>query len=164
MTVEPVTPSAATIVTIWTALLLYTAGEYGRAGLPPRGWARPAWLLGAACYVAHVAAAFGAHHGWSHSVAYAYTAARTDALFGLAWGGGLWVNYAFTLLWIGEGAWWWLAPTSYARRAPAWTTAVRGAFMFMIVNGAVAFVSGSRRLLGIAVVVALTLIWRRARV
>ena len=38
---------------------------------------------------------------------------------------------------------------------------VRGAFLFMIVNGAVVFVSGPRRLLGIAVVVALVWIWRR---
>ena len=161
MTVEPVAPSAATIVTIWTALLLYTAGEYGRARRPPGGWAKPVWLLGAACYLAHVAAAFGTHHGWSHGVAYAYTAAQTEALFGLKWGGGLWVNYAFTLLWAGEGAWWTLAPASYARRAPTWTTVVRSAFLFMIINGAVVFVSGPRRLLGVAVVAALLWTWRR---
>ena len=157
----PITPSPATILTIWTALLLYTAGEYGRTCRPARAWARPIWLLGAACYLAHVAVAFGSHHGWSHAAAYAYTAAQTDASFGLAWGGGLWVNYAFSLLWVGEGLWWRLLPAVHARRAPAWTPFVRGAFLFMIVNGAVVFVSGPRRLLGLAVVAALIWIWRR---
>lgn len=149
------------IVTIWTALFLYAAGEYGRTRRPARRWARQIWLLGAACYLAHVAAAFGTHHGWSHSAAYDYTAAQTDALVGVATGAGLWVNYVFSLLWIGEGLWWQLFPDSHARRAPAWTHAVRGAFLFMIVNGAVVFVSGPRRLLGIAVVAALVWIWRR---
>ena len=143
--------------------MLYTAGEYGRTREQPRPWARPIWLLGAACYLAHVAAAFDTHHGWSHAAAYAYTAAQTDALLGIDWGGGLWFNYAFTLIWVSEAVWWQALPESYARRYPAWTHAVRGAFMFMIVNGAVVFVSGPRRLLGIAVVIALTLIWRRPR-
>ncbi len=156
-------PSPATIVTIWAALLLYTAGEYGRTRRTPRPWSRPVWLIAAAFYLAHVAVAFATHHGWSHAAAYAYTAAQTNALFGLAWGGGLWVNHAFTLVWIGEALWWQLLPASHARRAHAWTLAVRGAFLFMIVNGAVIFVSGPRRLLGLAVVAALILIWRRAR-
>ena len=73
------------------------------------------------------------------------------------------MNYAFTLLWIGEGVWWQALPASYARRAPAWTPAVRGAFLFMIANGAVVFVSGPRRLVGLAVVAALIWIWRRPR-
>ena len=159
----PLPPSPATILTIWSALGLYAAGEYGRTRRPARPWARPVWLLGAACYLAHVAVTFATHHDWSHAAASAYTAAQTDALFGLASGAGLWVNYGFTLLWIGEGLWWQLAPAGYARRAPAWTLAVRGAFLFMIVNGAVVFVSGPRRLLGLAVVAALILAWRRPR-
>ena len=163
MPLTPLEPSPATIFTIWFALCLYASGEYGRTRRPPRAWARPVWLLGAACYLAHVAVTFATHHGWSHAAAYAYTAARTDALFGLLWGGGLWVNYAFTFLWIGEGLWWQLLPAGYARRPRAWTLAVRGAFLFMIANGAVIFVSGPRRLLGLAVVAALILIWRRPR-
>ncbi len=153
-------PSPVVVLTIWTALLLYTAGEYGRTRRPAAAWARPVWLLGTATYLAHVAAAFAAHHGWSHADAYAYTAARTEALLGLAWGGGLWVNHAFTVLWVGEALWWRTRPGSYARRSRAWTTAVRGAFLFMIVNGAVVFVDGPRRWLGVAIVAVLFAIWR----
>ncbi len=154
------TPPSLVVLTIWTALLLYTAGEYGRTRRPVAAWARPAWLLGAAAYLAHVAAAFATHHGWSHAAAYTYTAERTDALLGLAWGGGLWVNYAFTVLWVGEALWWQLRPAGYARRAPAWTPAVRGAFLFMIVNGAVVFVDEPGRWLGVAIVAVLIGIWR----
>ena len=156
----PPSPSPLVVLTIWTALLLYTAGEYGRTRRPAVAWARPVWLLGATAYLAHVAAAFATHHGWSHAAAYAYTAARTEALLGLAWGGGLWANYAFTVLWAGEALWWGTMPGSYARRARAWMPAVRGAFIFMIVNGAVVFVDGPGRWLGIAIVAALIAIWR----
>ncbi len=155
----PTPPSPAVVLTIWTALLLYAVAEYGRTRRPPAAWARPLWQLGAAAYLAHVAAAFATHHGWSHAAAYAYTAARTEALLGLPWGGGLWVNYAFTVLWVGEALWWQVRPAGHARRAPAWTPAVRGAFLFMIVNGAVVFVDGSGRWLGMAIVAALLAIW-----
>ena len=161
MTPAP-TAAPAVALTIWAALALYAAGEYGRARRPPAAWARPVWLAGGAAYLAHIAAAFGLHHDWSHAAAYAHTAARTEALVGLHWGGGLWVNHAFTALWVGEGLWWRLAPAHHARRAAVWTRIVRGGFLFMIANGAVIFVSGPRRLLGIAVVAALLWIWRGA--
>lgn len=159
MTSLPVT-SPTVALTIWTALLLYTAGEYGRTRRPARAWARPVWLLGAGVYLGHVAAAFGIHHGWSHAAAYDWTAVRTDTLVGLDWGGGIWVNYAFTAIWVGEGIWWRLWPARYARRPRPWTTAVRGVFGFMIANGAIVFVDSPRRLLGVAVLAALVWIWR----
>lgn len=155
----PTLPSAVAL-TIWAALLLYAAGEYGRNRRPAAAWAKPVWMLGAAAYLAHIAAAFAAHHGWSHAAAYAYTAARTEVLLGLAWGGGLWVNYAFTALWVGEALWWQVRPESYLRRARIWKPAVRGAFLFMTVNGAVVFVDGPGRWLGVAIVAALITIWR----
>ena len=155
--------SPVVALTIWTALALYVAGEFGRARRPPAAWARQVWLLGGLVYLGHVAAAFGIHHDWSHAAAYAYTAARTDAYFGLDWGGGLWVNYAFTVIWVAEGLWWRLAPAHYARRPPALTTAVRGVFLFMIANGAVVFVSGPRRVLGIGILGALLWIWWTGR-
>ena len=154
------TASPLVALTIWTALFLYAGGEYGRIRRPPAAWARPVWLLGSLVYLAHVAAAFAMHHDWSHAAAYDYTAARTDALIGLQWGGGLWVNYAFTAIWVGEGLWWQLRPAHYARRPAVWTPAIRGVFLFMIANGAVIFVSGPRRLLGVGVLTVLVWIWR----
>ena len=153
--------SPLVVLTIWTALALYAAGEYGRARQPAAAWARPVWLLGGLVYLVHVAAAFGIHHDWSHAAAYAYTAARTDALIGLDWGGGLWVNYAFTAIWVGEGLWWQLGEAHYEARSRIWSLAVRAAFLFMIANGAVIFVEGPRRLLGVGAMAALVWIGRR---
>ena len=155
--------SPVVALTIWTALVFYVAGEYGRARRPAAAWARPVWLLGALVYLGHVAAAFGIHHDWSHAAAYAHTAARTEALVGLDWGGGIWVNYAFTAVWVTEGLWWQIAPAHYARRSPVLTTAVRAVFLFMIVNGAVVFVEGPRRLMGVGVLAALIGIWWNGR-
>ncbi|MXZ70323.1 MAG: hypothetical protein F4Z04_02255 [Acidobacteria bacterium] len=153
----------AVVLTIWTALLLYVAGEYGRTRRVPATWARPLWLLGGLFYLAHVAAAFGIHHDWSHADAYDYTAARTEAFLGLAWGGGLWANYGFTAIWVAEGAWWQFWPVHHERRSAVWTTAIRCAFFFMIANGAVLFVNNPRRLLGVGVLMALIWTWRESR-
>ena len=155
------TTSTLVPLTIWTALLLYTCGEYGRTHRPAAGWSRPAWSLGAAVYLAHVAAAFDAHHGWSHAAAYAYTAAQTEAFIGLDWGGGVWVNYAFTLMWVADAVWWGIAPVGYRQRARAIDLMVRAVFLFMIVNGAVVFVEGVTRWLGVGIVAALVWIWSR---
>ena len=158
-----ITASPVVALTIWTALALYVAGEYGRTRAPAAPWSRPVWLLGGLVYLGHVTAALRIHHDWSHAAAYAHTAARTEALVGLDWGGGIWVNCAFTAIWAAEGLWWQLASTHYGRRSPHFTTAVRAAFLFMIVNGAVVFVAGPRRLLGIGVLAALVRIWWGAR-
>ena len=114
-------------LTIWAALTLYVVGR-GRprataaSALGPPGLA----ARGALVYLGHVAAAFGVHHDWSHAAAYAYTAARTEAYFGLDWGGGLWVNYAFTVIWVAEGLWWRFAPTFATRGArPSLRSVVR---------------------------------------
>ncbi|MCA1560627.1 MAG: hypothetical protein LC804_10315, partial [Acidobacteria bacterium] len=81
---------------------------------------------------------------------------------GLEWGGGLWVNYVFLAVWVGDVAWWWISPESRASR-PAWLDAGIGFFfIFMFINGAVIFAGGPARLIGIAAVtVAATALWKR---
>lgn len=145
---------------IWIALLLYVLGEIGRlrwrarAGSPIR-LARSAWLVGCGFYILHVAAAFGSFHGWSHSAAYDFTAQQTEALVGLKSGGGLYVNHAFTIVWLVEIIAWWRAPQRYRHRARWLDTSVRCFFAFMILNGAVVFVAGPQRWLGAAMVAVL---------
>jgi hypothetical protein len=107
--------------------------------------ARLAWSGGCLMFLAHVAAAFHFIHGWSHAAAHAATARDTAALFGIDWGGGIYFNYVFALAWIGDVAWWWLAPRSHAVR-PHWVGALWiGFFLFMAFNGAVLFAAGPAR-------------------
>jgi hypothetical protein len=65
---------------------------------PPRAailW----WTAGCLLHLGHVAAAFHLVHDWSHAAAWEHTAQRTAAVTGLDWGGGVWLNDLFTLLW-----------------------------------------------------------------
>ena len=54
-----------------------------------------AWLL---C-VLHVICAFHFRHHWDHAVAIEHTAKMTENVVGIRWGGGLYINYLFLLLW-----------------------------------------------------------------
>ena len=158
------TGEALTRLTIWTALVAYTASEVGRG----RSWSlvglnedqvRFVWTFGCVLYVVHVAAAFQYDYRWSHAVAYAETARQTEALVGIGSGVGIFVNYLFTLIWIGETVWWWLAPATYRSRAPWIGVAVRSVFFFMIINGAVVFASGPMRWVGTTLVIMLAITW-----
>jgi hypothetical protein len=154
---------AGELCTRWTvrlALLLYAlvvAGRLRGGGRAPL--LRGAWTLGCALFVAHVVSAFHFQHHWSHAAAYAETARRTAELFGWSWGGGLYLNYLFTLLWVGDVCWWWRAPGSYTKR-PRWLDMALFGFMaFMAFNGAVVFATGLVRWLGLAVMCGLGVLW-----
>src|SRR5436853_3325012 len=93
--------------------------------------ARRLWTVAWAVYVIHVGLAFHYYHGWSHADAVAHTQAVAG------WGGGIYVSYAFTLVWGLDVAWWWLAPAARARR-PAWLGGLLHGFLaFILFNGAV---------------------------
>ena len=154
-----------TRVTIWLALGLFAAAQVVRRRPAARTDGAGLWLLtvGWGLYIAHVLLAFGLHYDWSHATAYAETATQTEALTGWAWGGGLYVNYLFSVVWGVELCWWRWAPESYARRAHGAELAMRAFFLFMIVNGAVVFVDGPRRWLGVVIVGVLLVAWRPHR-
>jgi hypothetical protein len=154
----------AVFVTIWAAMALFVAGEAGkrravRTGVEPR-WAWPAWTSGAVLCAAHVVSAFGAVHLWSHDAALRTTAAQTEAVYGFAFGRGIYVSYAFVAIWLAEALWWKLQPESYFRRPRGATAALRAFYLLIIVNGAVVFTAPSRQLAGAAVVLLLAWLWR----
>jgi hypothetical protein len=156
-----------TRLTIWLALCAYAIG----AGtlLLARGrsrWlacARLAWTAGCAFFLAHVASAFTFYHHWSHAAAYRETAARTAALAGVRWGGGIYLNYLFALAWFADVSWWWLSPESFARRSRVLSAIWQGFFFFMVFNGAVVFGAGRVRWLGLAICGGLAGLWWYAR-
>ena len=158
---------AGLYATIWIALALFVAGEAGK-GTPAAGrfgvrspWAL--WTMGAVLCAVHMAIAMAARHGWSHADAMRLTALQTDSVYGVAWGGGVFVNYAFAGAWLAEALWWRLAPDAYAARN-AWSRLLLRAFYFVIVvNAAVVFVPPERRPLGLALVGALLWAWHRDR-
>jgi hypothetical protein len=121
--------------------------------------ARLFWTMGCLAYLAHVAAAFHFAHAWSHARAYEHTAQRTWELTGWRWGGGLYVNYLFTLLWVGDAAWWWAGAASYRAR-PAWIgAALHACMLFVAFNATVVFGAGVIRWCGLAATLLLAAAW-----
>jgi hypothetical protein len=125
--------------------------------------ARFAWSVGCVLQVVHIAAALGFYHGWSHAEAYAHTARRTAEMTGCNWGGGLYLNYLFTALWMADAAWWQVDRESYENRGAALDAGVLGFMAFMAVNGVIVFGPPATRIVGIAITFPLLLVVVRAR-
>ena len=145
---------------IWASLILFAAGEYGRRG--PRGsppWAWRVWTAGALVCAFHMAWAMGWAHGWSHRSAVEATAALTASIYGVAWGSGVYVNYAFLAVWLAEATWWrWGREYATARKT---RIALRVFYFVIIVNAAIVFTHGATRLAGSILVALLLLAWGR---
>lgn len=104
--------------------------------------------------IAHVAWAFAKVHGWSHAAAVEATARQVEAVTGWGSGGGVWANYAFVLAWIAISGFWTRMNTPCRR---AWWAV----FFFMGFNGAVVFVHGPARWLGMVWAVVATVSFAR---
>jgi hypothetical protein len=156
---------ALTRNTVRLSLAWYAAALVLMMHLDLRDWsaatplgraARWCWTWGIACFLVHLAMAFHYYHHWSHTHAFN----DTRDVSGI--GEGIYVSYLFTWLWIGDAAWWWIRPSSYAAR-PAWIDRTLHAFMLLIVfNGMIVFESGAIRWAGVAMFAALAYAWRRA--
>lgn len=137
--------------TISASVVCWAAGEVLRS----RAW----WTAGAILAGIHSLAAFGMLLGWSHERARVSTAEQTAAVTGIDFSGGIYVNYLFLAVWLGDAAWWWVSPVSYARRAPVLDLAIRGFIFFIIVNGAVIFADGWARVVGLVATSAVVIAW-----
>ncbi len=117
------------------------------AQVSDRGVAR-IWLAGSLIMLAHTALAFHFYHGWSHAAAVVDTARQTRELTGLNWGGGVWLNYLFAMIWLGDAGWRIAGAESHARR-PRWLAIATHAFLaFIWFNATVVFGSWPMRAAG----------------
>jgi hypothetical protein len=137
----------------------YTLGLVLRAAARGRwswlNYARWTWTGGFAVLLLHVVCAFHFYHDWSHEAAYRATARQTAAVTGLVWGGGLYVNYLFVLVWGADVCWWWCRPGGYQGRCRCIEWTVQGFLAFILFNATVVFGAGPARWLGLAVAVLL---------
>ena len=151
--------------TAWASLLAWTASEWLKStavAVSVRGTrARAFSTAGVLALCAHSALAFHTRYGWSHEAARRETARQTEAVTGLAFGGGLYVNEVFLIVWFVEVLWWWRAAARYRSRGRALEWPVRAFFLLMFVSGAIVFAHGPVRLAGIAAVLAVAWAWYR---
>ena len=142
-------------LTIWAALVLFAAGEAGRragrAGVAV-AWAWRASLIGLCLAAAHVVLAFDVRHDWRHTSAVRETARQTAVVYGLDWGGGVYVNDAFLGVWALDLWRWRAAARRGAPRSRVSIWLARAFYFIVILNGAVIFASGWRRGLGLVLV------------
>ena len=151
------------IVTIWIALALFAAGEL-EPGISRslRPAARILFLLGALTCVVHIVLTMSNVHGWSDAAAREATAAQTNAIYGIRWGGGVYVNYVFVAVWIADALQRLRAPASLARRSRALVWTLRAFYFVIIVNAAVIFATPGRRWMGMALCVLIAAAWSRS--
>lgn len=138
-------------------------GIFGTIALAVVCWAlaeafrqRVLWAAGALLALVHSGAAFITFYKGSHALAQAETMRQTEALTGLAFAGGIYINYIFLAVWALDAAWWMHRPMSYRRRPRAVSLAIRGFIFFIIVNGAVVFADGWARVIGASAVLLVT--------
>jgi hypothetical protein len=74
---------------------------------------------------------------------------RVRQLIGVSFGGGVYFNHVFLLVWIFDATWWCGWPDHYLRRARLWDALVIGYLWFIALNATVVFESGMIRWLGL---------------
>ena len=154
-----------TTITIWITIIAYAAGAAIFAlSRTLDSAARLIWTVAGFGLLAHIASALHFHHHWSHDAAYSDTARQTYQMFGINWGGGVYLNYALLILWIIDIGWWWLGGLgAYRRRPRPLVVAWHGLLVFMFFNATVVFGTGLVRWLGLIVCLGLCVVWWIAR-
>ncbi len=154
-------------LSVWLALVGYAAGAlyacHGSCGDRCARRARNLWTLGCLAFAVHVLSAFQVNYAWSHAIALEQTARQTAELTGRNTGVGLYLNYLFTVLWIGDAVWWWRGLPSYRERPGALVATLHGFWFFMMFNGTVVFATGPSRWIGVAISLALAATLARHR-
>lgn len=101
--------------------------------------ARVAWTVGCLFLLLHIALGFHFVHGWNHARAWSHTAARTAAVTGWSWGGGLYINHMFAILWLTDTLAWWRFGIASAYRRTWYYWSVAFVFAFIMINATLVF-------------------------
>ncbi|MCG6157066.1 hypothetical protein [Rubinisphaera margarita] len=132
--------SARLVVVCYILRLLYDLRIWPwsrSAGVSADRFATAIWCSGFLLYLLHFFAAFHYVHHWNLAAAYTHTAQQTATVTGIAWGGGLWVNYLLTV--------WWPVDIWYSVRRrlsglPDWyRLTLHAVFGFILFNATVVF-------------------------
>ena len=135
--------------TIRCALLAYFVAAALEFRRPSWRGLRPLFTVSLLLYVVHVIAAFHFDHRWSHAAALEHTASETERVAGIDSGIGLYVNYLFTAVWLGDIAWRWSSPASHAKCMRKRGSLFHGTFLFIVFNASVVFETGIVRWFGV---------------
>lgn len=150
--------TARLFVVCYVGRLCIDAG--GRRDANSQRTARWLWTLGCVIFLLHVAVAFHFQHGWSHAAALEYVRQRTLRDTGWDSGIGLYINYAFGVLWLVDVSLWWRHLDWSEQRLPYWTVQI--IFAFLMSQATVVFGPSFWRPVCIATVLLLAVIRLRS--
>jgi hypothetical protein len=148
---------------IWASLFCFALAEAGKRAVRlgrARPWLGPVSGWGVLLLLAHFALAFHLRYRWSQEAAVRETARQTAETFGFDWGGGVFVNYLFALVWAVDAWSWHARPARAAARATLVRWTLRAFYLTIIASGAVVFVVGARRWLGVLLALWIAWSWR----
>jgi hypothetical protein len=156
-----------TKITVWIALAGYAAALiiFLKSKSRPN-WdavARIFWTAGCIAMLAHIGCAFHFYHRWSHGAAYAETARQTAKIYGLNWGGGLFINYILMIGWIVDVMWWWRGLEIYRNRSRIFSIVWHVFLFFIFFNATVVFEGGFLRWFWLGFTLVLILILLQSR-
>lgn len=153
-----------TRATIWIAIVAYAVGSVVFALARGRTrWdsaTRLLWTSAVVSLTGHFISAYSFYHHWSHESAYVDTARQTKEVVGLDWGGGLFINYAFLIIWTIDVTWWWFRGlNSYRTRPWPLVATWHGFLIFILFNATVVFKDGVVRWVGVVICAVLCIAW-----
>ena len=150
--------------TAWLSLAAWVASEAILSTARPRREerARASFTFGALALLLHTGLALHWRHAWSQADAMREIARQSAEVTGIAFGSGLFVNYAFVAFWLAEAVAWWFRPSRFLARSAGARWASRAVYVFMFVNGAIVFGHGPVRVFGTIAILAVCLCWYRA--
>ena len=96
------------------------------------------WTVGLIFFLAHFASSMGLAHDWSHQNALDHTAQQTEELTGWNWGGGIYFNYLFALVWSFDVLMWWKTGPSWLDNR-GYQIGLHCFFAFIIFNATIVF-------------------------
>jgi hypothetical protein len=148
-----------TKITVWIALAGYASGVIiFLQSKSHDSIARIFWTAGCIAMIAHAVCAFSFHHHWSHIDAYNETARLTAEVFGLNWGGTIFINYTLIIGWIADVIWWWRGLAIYRNRSKIFSIVWHVFLFFIFFNATVVFEDGILRWLWLIFSLALVFI------
>jgi hypothetical protein len=116
------------------------------------------WAAGAVLCVIHVVTAMAAFHDFSHVDSMRHTAEVTARVVGLNWGGGVYINYLFTVVWCVDALRQWHGPPD--RRTPVW---IQVFMAFIVFNATAVFGPRWWKFATAVALLILAMVWHQRR-
>jgi len=96
------------------------------------------WTLGLIFFLLHFVSSMSFAHDWSHEDAVTHTAEQTEAMTGWNWGGGIYFNYLFALIWLFDVVMWYKTGPSWLENR-IYQIGLHSFFAFIVFNATIVF-------------------------